>query len=103
MKMPHLWKCLLLALCSLAHGKKHKDSAENLVHISAHGGLMRSDLQPDAKVNGKAEDPVFNPDPKLLADNHKMFTDIPQIGKHTSELQSHHDLVCRLLLEKKKT
>ena len=25
-----------------------------------------------------------------------------QIGKHTSELQSHHDLVCRLLLEKKK-
>src|SRR5437773_6411289 len=24
-----------------------------------------------------------------------------EIGKHTSELQSHHDLVCRLLLEKK--
>ena len=24
-----------------------------------------------------------------------------QIGEHTSELQSHHDLVCRLLLEKK--
>jgi len=23
--------------------------------------------------------------------------------EHTSELQSHHDLVCRLLLEKKKT
>src|SRR5437773_8340493 len=26
-----------------------------------------------------------------------------EIGRHTSELQSHHDLVCRLLLEKKKT
>src|SRR5215211_9052239 len=26
----------------------------------------------------------------------------PKIGKHTSELQSHSDLVCRLLLEKKK-
>ena len=26
----------------------------------------------------------------------------PEIGEHTSELQSHHDLVCRLLLEKKK-
>src|SRR5437773_12402197 len=26
----------------------------------------------------------------------------PEIGKHTSELQSHHDPVCRLLLEKKK-
>ena len=25
-----------------------------------------------------------------------------EIGKHTSELQSHHDIVCRLLLEKKK-
>src|SRR5437667_1983292 len=25
-----------------------------------------------------------------------------KIGEHTSELQSHHDLVCRLLLEKKK-
>src|SRR5437773_5505730 len=25
-----------------------------------------------------------------------------EIGEHTSELQSHHDLVCRLLLEKKK-
>src|SRR5437773_7743876 len=25
-----------------------------------------------------------------------------EIGRHTSELQSHHDLVCRLLLEKKK-
>ena len=24
-----------------------------------------------------------------------------KIGRHTSELQSHHDLVCRLLLEKK--
>src|SRR5437773_6924704 len=26
-----------------------------------------------------------------------------EIEEHTSELQSHHDLVCRLLLEKKKT
>src|SRR5437667_6844918 len=31
---------------------------------------------------------------------------VPIVGRseeHTSELQSHHDLVCRLLLEKKKT
>src|SRR5437773_9707212 len=27
---------------------------------------------------------------------------IPRSEEHTSELQSHHDLVCRLLLEKKK-
>ena len=29
-------------------------------------------------------------------------SELEQIGKHTSELQSHSDLVCRLLLEKKK-
>src|SRR5437773_2969336 len=28
---------------------------------------------------------------------------VPRSEEHTSELQSHHDLVCRLLLEKKKT
>src|SRR5437773_11604347 len=27
---------------------------------------------------------------------------LPRSEEHTSELQSHHDLVCRLLLEKKK-
>src|SRR5437667_5712509 len=30
------------------------------------------------------------------------FAYIPRSEEHTSELQSHHDLVCRLLLEKKK-
>src|SRR5574343_1084343 len=30
------------------------------------------------------------------------YPDIPKSEEHTSELQSHHDLVCRLLLEKKK-
>src|SRR5437667_9136305 len=29
--------------------------------------------------------------------------DLLRSEEHTSELQSHHDLVCRLLLEKKKT
>ena len=32
----------------------------------------------------------------------KGFLKSGKIGKHTSELQSHSDLVCRLLLEKKK-
>src|SRR5437773_8446666 len=30
------------------------------------------------------------------------ITGLPRSEEHTSELQSHHDLVCRLLLEKKK-
>src|SRR5437773_3901245 len=29
------------------------------------------------------------------------ITRVPRSEEHTSELQSHHDLVCRLLLEKK--
>src|SRR5437773_3820522 len=32
---------------------------------------------------------------------HRQFL-VPRSEEHTSELQSHHDLVCRLLLEKKK-
>src|SRR5260221_4590778 len=42
-------------------------------------------------------------------DNGGLFADAPTVGasakrseEHTSELQSHSDLVCRLLLEKKK-
>ena len=32
----------------------------------------------------------------------KTLQDLGEIGRAQSELQSHHDLVCRLLLEKKK-
>ena len=35
-------------------------------------------------------------------DTEKWETLIAKMEEHTSELQSHHDLVCRLLLEKKK-
>src|SRR5437773_5998762 len=33
----------------------------------------------------------------------ELWTALSRSEEHTSELQSHHDLVCRLLLEKKKT
>src|SRR5437773_7321529 len=33
---------------------------------------------------------------------HRRPAGFPRSEEHTSELQSHHDLVCRLLLEKKK-
>src|SRR5260221_1081743 len=35
--------------------------------------------------------------------NGGIHTDFPRSEEHTSELQSHSDLVCRLLLEKKNT
>jgi len=37
-----------------------------------------------------------------LADLLKQYVSRDRSEEHTSELQSHHDLVCRLLLEKKK-
>src|SRR5437667_7591608 len=39
----------------------------------------------------------FEPTAKSFSENHS------RSEEHTSELQSHHDLVCRLLLEKKKS
>src|SRR5438034_6333283 len=38
-----------------------------------------------------------------VADEVGDFQDLGRSEEHTSELQSHSDLVCRLLLEKKKT
>src|SRR5437667_2560456 len=40
--------------------------------------------------------------PALLADAASRAGTVARSEEHTSELQSHHDLVCRLLLEKKK-
>src|SRR5260221_10636588 len=43
---------------------------------------------------------------RLTADQYWTHSDLvpmPRSEEHTSELQSHSDLVCRLLLEKKKT
>src|SRR5699024_2925084 len=39
---------------------------------------------------------------KLLRPGHVVATDVDRSEEHTSELQSRFDLVCRLLLEKKK-
>src|SRR5260221_10468018 len=39
----------------------------------------------------------------LLSGSKPVFTELLRSEEHTSELQSHSDLVCRLLLEKKKT
>src|SRR5437667_2656863 len=38
----------------------------------------------------------------LSGSGYREGTLFPRSEEHTSELQSHHDLVCRLLLEKKK-
>ena len=45
----------------------------------------------------------FRGEIELIEDAHDVEKDkFGRSEEHTSELQSHHDLVCRLLLEKKK-
>src|SRR5437773_3230450 len=57
------------------------------------------DRVPQAQRGG----PARRPDGELLQRRaeHLRGSDV-RSEEHTSELQSHHDLVCRLLLEKKK-
>src|SRR5436190_5519145 len=42
------------------------------------------------------------PDPDSFDRSYRMLSEFLRSEEHTSELQSHSDLVCRLLLEKKK-
>src|SRR5260221_9557477 len=55
----------------------------------------------------RAEDGWFEGESSLLRPRSSRIYRFPKTGsrseEHTSELQSHSDIVCRLLLEKKKT
>src|SRR5260221_6614806 len=50
----------------------------------------------------KAERPFVRSAPTTLTDSRRPSRASPRSEEHTSELQSHSDLVCRLLLAKKK-
>src|SRR6266540_7239303 len=60
--------------------------------LSLHDALPTSVLSPS----------VPSPSASLRRIHVPYFQVQPRSEEHTSELQSHHDLVCRLLLEKKK-
>src|SRR5947207_8208036 len=57
-----------------------------------HAAALGAKLQADVRAN-------WPDDPELTI----LSGGIERSEEHTSELQSHSDLVCRLLLEKKKT
>src|SRR5208283_5915797 len=59
--------------------------------------LFRSGLEPERILCGNGSDEIL----ALLSHVFLRRRD-ERSEEHTSELQSHHDLVCRLLLEKKK-
>src|SRR5438132_9690400 len=58
--------------------------------------VMLADVHPDSDAHGPAH---YGGSPISL---HMYVEDVDESEEHTSELQSHSDLVCRLLLEKKK-
>src|SRR5437773_8703054 len=66
--------------------------------------LFRSELHRryPFEVQDPAEDPVGDDREPRSAGLPHARQQPPRSEEHTSELQSHHDLVCRLLLEKKK-
>src|SRR5690606_11427625 len=58
-----------------------------------------------AQMNGVAHDPAFRAENARLTLNRWILTELTRAARseeHTSELQSRENLVCRLLLEKKK-
>src|SRR5438034_8490245 len=66
--------------------------------------LFRSGQVIAVQVRRGQDGVLFGPQQELL--EHRIgdaITDQHRSEEHTSELQSHSDLVCRLLLEKKKT
>src|SRR5207248_10105803 len=83
-----------------------------LYTLSLHDALPISTAKPvkllrnDGSIVTQVVHSVFVPEPKL-AELHRTFDggtiDPSRSEEHTSELQSPYDLVCRLLLEKKKT
>ena len=66
--------------------------------LSASPDRMARALTTQAGVRGLTEALMMGPNGEILA---RSAYSVLRSEEHTSELQSHHDLVCRLLLEKK--
>src|SRR6266540_6013721 len=64
----------------------------------SHGTCSRSATSVTPRVNELSHEPM----PALIFSRERTRWVALRSEEHTSELQSHHDLVCRLLLEKKK-
>src|SRR5437773_4216011 len=82
---------------------------ENTTRHTVSGIASASPIHPQSQVqNAAAIRRAIDETPALRAKNRGSRTNTTRASEtakrseeHTSELQSHHDLVCRLLLEKK--
>src|SRR5438034_8513981 len=64
--------------------------------------LFRSQDEARSGIAGARRHRIAAAQHRQLAARHGAAGDLERSEEHTSELQSHSDLVCRLLLEKKK-
>src|SRR5699024_12059061 len=64
-------------------------------YIAVHESLKESDVAENVGISGRFLTNIKN-------DKEPVYISIRRSEEHTSELQSRFDLVCRLLLEKKK-
>src|SRR5438034_6529875 len=62
-------------------------------------GIQKFELRGARRGNDSCSPPALY---RVAERNSGLFRSRPRSEEHTSELQSHSDLVCRLLLEKKK-
>src|SRR5437773_9474096 len=87
--------CFALLLCGAAC-----ERSDTLAEPSLDAGL-RQDMSRWGVI---PIGPLAAQDPALVDLGRALMCDpvLSRSEEHTSELQSHHDLVCRLLLEKKK-
>src|SRR5437773_6298059 len=82
--------------CSLPDGNRCRPRP----FPTPHSGIAGSALQPSFEFCGKGGTPQDQS--RVLPNGARGRPTGSRSEEHTSELQSHHDLVCRLLLEKKK-
>src|SRR5437773_9328958 len=93
--------------------EKKKDAAKTAKVITDENldvkkGDVQSAVAEEPKIAGAPDTKAQTPaGPAANASTHasrdeKLKKEVDRSEEHTSELQSHHDLVCRLLLEKKK-
>src|SRR5437773_2091834 len=74
-----------------------------LYNVNAPTEIYTLPTRRSSDLSNVSTEIMMNPDLGGLADLvvHMPLCAIGRSEEHTSELQSHHDLVCRLLLEKK--
>src|SRR6266540_664624 len=91
------------ALTSAEDGEQHLAEGVRLVHSELIAVLERNGVE-QFNPAGDRFDPAEHEALSVREDGEPglVLDVVERSEEHTSELQSHHDLVCRLLLEKKK-